>query len=65
MASASDMKKKSEDGMFDMIMQAIEKCADNGSTEIDLSDYDSLFLSTGNRARLEDEDYKIDGTRIS
>lgn len=65
MVSAADMKKKSEEGAYNSIMDKIEKYAEAGRTWIDLADHDDLYLSESVSDRLEKEKYKVNGTQIS
>lgn len=65
MATANEMRKKTEQGILENIYNLIEHEAEKGRGSVDLSDYDGLYLTESMITELEKDGYEIEGQTIS
>lgn len=65
MATANEMRKKTEQGILENIHNLIEHEAEKGRGSVDLSDYDELYLTESMITELEKDGYEIEGQTIS
>lgn len=65
MTKAEEMAAKSEQGMFDQVMKLIEHTTSSGAQNVNLAEYDTLWLSDTNEARLKKDGFKVNGQNIS
>lgn len=65
MATANEMRKKTEQGILENIHNLIEREAEKGRGNVDLSNYDGLYLTESMITELEAEGYEIKGQTIS
>ena len=65
MATAEEMRKKTEEGILKNIRDLIDDTAEKGFWEVDLADYDRLYLTESMKAELEKDGYNISNNKIS